>query len=384
MKIISNYEYSWGDDPCDITTDIAEKLNLESILQVAGSGDHLLSFCTLPSVKKITAFDIDERALAFTELKISAIKHLDFDALCGFFNMSQYRNMIAGQHNHPILDPRKMLSSEEFKMIYETVWATLSPRAKKLINVKLYDQCGFHSFASFKSDSRLVNPSVLPWLQSEKYDLLRGNLESITLYQASLDPNYGTYINDLMNGNQFDLVWPINALDHGVDFLPFLNFCTQNTRVGGYVMVLFGVKDPYISLEEAFSDIVNRPNEDYVKKMSRIPQKPTWNIYIGDIFEALGFELEKDRLVEISKKYFPRPENVWWDDDIAEAWSHRPNDGVFNILFLYRKTKETNPLSSEKFLELVEELPRYFKRGLVTSRDIEKQYSDKILAKKHL
>src|SRR3989344_6951013 len=102
--MVQDYEYAWGDDPCDITTEIVEKLDVKNISQVVGSLDHLLSFCTIPSIKKVIAFDIDERALAFAELKISTIKNLDFNHMCRFFNMSKYRKFIGGEHNHPLLD----------------------------------------------------------------------------------------------------------------------------------------------------------------------------------------------------------------------------------------------------------------------------------------
>ncbi len=370
--MVLQYEFGWADDPCDITTRIVESLPIKTILQVIGSGDHLLSFLSAPQITRVVGFDIDERAIALCDLKLQGIKHLDYDTFVKFFNISRFREYIAGDHNHPILNPNNLLDKDQFKKIYTQISASIKPESKKILDENiLFDTTpGYHCINTFRTGAKLSNPSVLPWLNPKRYALIRQKTSAVELHKASLDRFYGIFIGDVVKDEHFDLIWPIDALDNNVNIREFVNLCLSNNSVGGYVMMHWGIKDPYIAVKEAFPDIMNTPNLEYKQKRDSRQNKPFYVVSIEDLFKEVSYVIEEEILSAIEEEYFPRVENTWWDLDIQEAWSPENFQGVKSIFLLCKRKKEKQPLSAKEFLSLIGSLPKYFRRALLVSTDI--------------
>ncbi|MBN1792099.1 DUF3419 family protein [Candidatus Woesearchaeota archaeon] len=364
--MVLNYEFGWADDPCDFTTEVVTRMSPKSILQVVGSGDHLLSFYAIPSVDKITAFDVDARALALLDLRLTGIKTLDYRTFTKFFNIYKFKEFVKGSHHHPILDGDNILDSESYSQTFHHLMSFLKDetRAVLLNEVEVDDNPGYHCINSFNPGARLANPAVLPWLKEENFGIIKNKSVDLKLHQASIDSFYGEHIGAIIGESRFDLIWPIDALDNNVDIFEFLNLCLKNGAHEGHVMIHPGIKDPYVLIEEGFPEIMNISHT--AANRQRVEQrghKPTLAVYLEDVFKKAGYVPRND-LVNMIRRYFPRETNTWWDLDLEESWSHTLDKPLKGVLMIYQKKEDITGVSADEFSKMMNGLPKYFRRGL--------------------
>lgn len=183
------------------------ELGKRSVLTVCGSGDHVLN-AILYGAASVTAFDINQAALAWARFKATALKTLEFEEFRLFFLKDSLSDPGPNREalNYEVFSRFKGCLDAETEVFFETLYTAFDHDGLALRN---------SAFFNNRYDTNVLKLRNNPYLLSPlDYEKLRSRIEEVpTEYRdwSVLE------LAEKASGREYDVIVLSNLCDYAVD-----------------------------------------------------------------------------------------------------------------------------------------------------------------------
>jgi S-adenosylmethionine:diacylglycerol 3-amino-3-carboxypropyl transferase len=258
-----------------------------SVLTVGGSGDQIIN-AYLHGASEVTAFDINTHSAFYTDLKLAALEHLEFERFKKFLFREDKQNAFNFGTYQKIRGSMNDISVQFFDQEYHN----FSYDGQELRESKLFNN---------RFDNNELKIMSNPYLQSEEnYNKAKNNLKKTRWFRADVKD-----LADILEEESFDIVLFSNIADYAYKMYPetdehLKEFCSgiiepiiPNIYKGGILCAAY----IYDVLGNTEDDIRHVNNSTLRRKVF----KETGQDYQEMIFESV-IEGKKDAVVILRRK----------------------------------------------------------------------------------
>lgn len=177
-------------------TESLEDIDLlgKSVITVGSSGDQVLN-CILKGAKNITLIDGNPLARYYTEIKLAAIKNLDYDECLNFLTA---KNILSYKYYQKISHDL----SDEGKLFWDSIMLEMSTPAQKILFRNI-----FHTTAGFNADQM----SNVFYRNKKAYERLKNNIPNVNMKYLLSEFND---FPDTLGDEKADLIMLSNIVDY--------------------------------------------------------------------------------------------------------------------------------------------------------------------------